>query len=57
MKPWDDIVLTEEEKEAAIVEGKKRKWFHERNKEYWQKQEYEQSKTKRTERPKVEAQA
>jgi len=39
MKPWDDIVLTEEEKEAAIVEGKKRKFFHDRNQEYWQKQE------------------
>lgn len=38
MKPWDDIVLTDEEKEAAIVEGKKRKWFHERNKEYWDAQ-------------------
>lgn len=38
MKPWDDIVLTEEEKEAAIVEGKKRKYFHEKHKEYWQAQ-------------------
>lgn len=35
MKPWDDIILTEEEKEAAILEGKKRKWFHEKHKEYW----------------------
>ena len=37
MKPWDDIVLTEQEKEAAILEGKKKKWFHERNKAYWGK--------------------
>lgn len=40
MKPWDDIVLTEEEKEAAIVEGKKRKYFFEKNREYWESQEY-----------------
>lgn len=39
MKPWDDIVLTEEEKEAAIEEWKKRKWFHERSREYWEKQD------------------
>lgn len=39
MKPWDDIVLTEEEKEAAIVEGKKRKYFFEKSKDYWEAQE------------------
>lgn len=39
MKPWDDIVLTEQEKEAAILEGKKRKYFHEKNKDYWVYQE------------------
>jgi hypothetical protein len=39
MKPWDNIVLTDEEREAAIIEGKKRKYFHEKNKEYWEAQE------------------
>lgn len=39
MKPWDDIVLTEEEKEAAIVEGKKRKYFHGKHMDYWESQE------------------
>jgi hypothetical protein len=35
MKPWDDIVLTEEETAAAIVEGKKAKYFREKHREYW----------------------
>lgn len=35
MKPWDDIVLTEEEKDAAIAEGKKKKYFYEKHKEHW----------------------
>lgn len=32
---YEHIVLTEKEKEDAILEGKKKKYFHERNKDYW----------------------
>ena len=38
---YDNITLTEEELKEAIVEGKKRKYFKEKNKEYWQSQEKE----------------
>lgn len=34
-----EIVLTEEEREAAILEGKRKKYFHERNKLYWERAE------------------
>lgn len=36
---YKDIELTEEEIEAAIFEGKVKKYFHETHKEYWQEQE------------------
>ena len=36
---FDKIELTEDELKAAILEGKKKKYFHERNKEYWEAQE------------------
>lgn len=36
---YEDIVLTPEEIEEAIFEGKKKKYFRERNKEYWDEQE------------------
>jgi hypothetical protein len=35
----ENIVLTEEELKAAILEGKRKKWNHERTKEYWEEQE------------------
>lgn len=35
MKPWDNIELTEEEKAEALTEGRKRKYFHDKNKPYW----------------------
>lgn len=36
---YSHIQLTDEEIQAAITEGKKRKWFHERNVEHWIKEE------------------
>lgn len=33
------VVLTEEEIELAIIEGKTKKYFHERNKPYWDRAE------------------
>lgn len=35
MKPWDNIELTDQEKEEALIEGRKRKYFREKNKPYW----------------------
>lgn len=32
---YDKIELTEEEIKAAILEGKKRKYFKEQHKDYW----------------------
>ena len=43
---YDAIELTEEELKAAILEGKKKKYFHEKNKDYWEKQERPMSKKK-----------
>jgi hypothetical protein len=37
--PYKDIELTPEEIEAALYEGKKKKYFHEKSKEYWQERE------------------
>jgi hypothetical protein len=39
MKPYEKVELTEEEIKAAILEGKKKKYFHEKNKGYWEAQE------------------
>ena len=36
---FESVELTEEEIKAALLEGKKKKWFHEKNKEYWDNQE------------------
>lgn len=38
-KFYEDIELTPEEIDEAIFEGKKKKYFHGNNKEYWQRQE------------------
>lgn len=32
---YDSIQLTEEEVKLALLEGRKRKYFYERSKEYW----------------------
>lgn len=50
MKPWDNIELTDEEREQALIEAKKRRYFHEKNKPYWDGQNARieaQKKTKR----------
>lgn len=36
---YDNIELTTEEIEAALLEGRKKKYFHEKNKDYWVTQE------------------
>ena len=36
---YDNIQLTQEELEAAILEGRKKKWFKEANQAYWQREE------------------
>lgn len=45
VKEWPTTLkalsLTEEETKAAILEGKKKKFFHERNKDKWPKIDYE----------------
>lgn len=43
---YEAIELTEEEIKAAILEGKKRKFFKERSKEYWQSLEKEKAPKK-----------
>lgn len=35
MKPWDNIELTDEELQAAVTEGKKKKHFHEKHIDFW----------------------
>jgi hypothetical protein len=35
MKPWSNTPLNLEEFYEAIEDRKKKKWFHERTKEYW----------------------
>lgn len=37
---YRDIELTHEEIEAAILEGKKRKYFREKHKDYWEEKEH-----------------
>jgi hypothetical protein len=37
--PVENIQLTEQEEKAAIYEGKKKKYFHERNKDKWPEDE------------------
>jgi hypothetical protein len=36
---YDSIELTSEELQEAISEGKKKKWFKYRSKEYWEREE------------------
>lgn len=38
------VQLTPEEQEAAIWEGKRKKFFHEKHKDYWQQQEHKPKK-------------
>ncbi len=39
MKLYDDIELTPQEQIEAILEGKKKKYFKEKNRAYWEAQE------------------
>ena len=39
MSVYDNIELSEDELREAILEAKKKKFFHEKNKEYWEGQE------------------
>jgi len=36
---FEKVELTTEELESAILEGKKKKWFSQRNSHYWQIQD------------------
>jgi hypothetical protein len=36
---YDEVILTEAELKEAILEGKKKKFFKERSKDYWEAQE------------------
>jgi len=42
---YESIELTEEEIKAAIYEAKKKKYFHEKHKEYWQSLEHAEART------------
>jgi hypothetical protein len=44
---YDHIELTPEEVEAALLEARKRKYFHEKNKSYWEEQEKKKVKSSR----------
>ena len=46
MTGYDKIELTDEELKAAILEGKKKKYFHDKNKEHWQKLKKEKKNAK-----------
>lgn len=41
---YDNIKLTEEEEKAALFEGKRKKWFKEKNKDKWPEDPYEKKK-------------
>jgi hypothetical protein len=43
----ENTVLTEEELREAILEGKRKKWHHERTKEYWEEQEFKREQLKK----------
>jgi hypothetical protein len=43
---YDSIILTEEEIQEALLERKKRKFFHLKHRDYWQALEGKESKTK-----------
>jgi hypothetical protein len=45
---YESIELTEEELEEAIFQGKVKKYFKEKHKDYWNEQENKQGKTRRT---------
>jgi hypothetical protein len=50
MTIYDSIELTDQEKDAALLEARKKKYFHERHAAYWQVQEAViKGKTKTTE--------
>jgi hypothetical protein len=50
MNFYDNILLTEQEKEAALLEARKKKYFKERHAAYWEaKESIIKGKTKTTE--------
>lgn len=36
LRPYDSVELTPQEIEAALLEAKKKKWFHLRHADYWE---------------------
>lgn len=46
---YDSVELDDEELKAAILEGKKRKYFKTKHQDYWQKLESKKGKKKVTE--------
>jgi thymidylate synthase len=47
MSYYEHIQLSLEETVQAIEEGKKKKYFHEKNKSYWEEQEKKKVKSSR----------
>lgn len=47
MKPWDELVLTSEEISEAIEEGKRKKYFWNKNAPYWEQKEREAIEAKK----------
>jgi len=44
---YDIIELTPQEVEAALLEARKKKYFHEKHKSYWEEQEKNKVKSSR----------
>lgn len=47
MKPWDNEILTQEEISQAIEEGKRKKYFWNKNASYWEQKEREAIEAKK----------
>lgn len=43
---YNEIILTEEETREALLEGRIKKYFHEKNREYWQSLEEKKIKNR-----------
>jgi hypothetical protein len=48
-KPWSNTPLNLEEFYEAIEEGKRKKYFHLKHRDYWESQESKKGKTSTTE--------
>lgn len=42
---YEKVILTPEEEMDAILEGKRKKYFHEKHKAYWEEKEKPKTKT------------